>query len=124
MQPKPTVGSGTVVKVKRAAYKGVVDGEAFNSLKSNINLLGWAMALGSFQCRDVFLLWHTVGQGPAVLAAAAGWEGCFFIFFMSSSLSPFSNASSLWRWPDIQNYCGLGRYNPTVVVSYYWRRAH
>ena len=36
---------------------------------------GWlslAMVLGSFQCRGVLLLWHMVGQGPAVLAAGAG----------------------------------------------------
>ena len=29
---------------------------------------------GSFQCRGVLLLWHMVRQGPAVLAAGAGWE--------------------------------------------------
>ena len=45
-----------------------------------------AMVLGSFQCRGVLLLWHMVGQGPAVLAAAAGRVGffsffCFFFFF-------------------------------------------
>ena len=34
--------------------------------------LGRAMVLGSFQCRGVLLLWHIVGQGPAVLAAGAG----------------------------------------------------
>ena len=32
------------------------------------------MVLGSFPCRGVLLLWHIVGQGPAVLAAGAvGW---------------------------------------------------
>ena len=42
----------------------------------------WCMlVLGSFQCRGVLLLWHMVGQGPAVLAAGAGWVGCFFFFF-------------------------------------------
>ena len=61
--------------------------------------------------------------GAAVLAAGAGRVSCFFIFFISSILSTFSNASSLWRQLDILKYCGLGRYNPTVVVSYYWRRA-
>ena len=39
------------------------------------------MVLGSFQCRGVLLLWHIVGQGPAVLAAGAGQVGCFFLFF-------------------------------------------
>ena len=29
----------------------------------------------------VLLLWHMVGQGPAVLAAAEGRVGCFFYFF-------------------------------------------
>ena len=78
------------------------------------------MVLGSFQCRGVLLLWHMVGQGPAVLAAGAGRLGCFLFF--SSRLS-FSNASSLGRQLYILKYCGLGCYNPTVVVSYYWRRA-
>ena len=83
--------------------------------------------LGSFQCRGALLLLHTVGQGPAVLAAGVGRVGCFFVcvFFFPSCLSylPFSNASSLGRWLDILKYCGLGCYNPMVVVSYYRRRA-
>ena len=38
------------------------------------NHSGWlgAMVLGSFQCRGVLLLWHMVGQGPAVLAGGVG----------------------------------------------------
>ena len=66
-----------------------------------------------------------VVKGSAVLAAGAGWVGCFFFvfFFISPILSSFSNASSLGRRLDILKYCGLGRYNPTVVVSYYRRRA-
>ena len=48
---------------------------------------------------------------------------CLFVFFwgggfISSILSSFSNASSLGRRLDILKYCGIGRYNPTVVVSY------
>ena len=43
--------------------------------------LGRAMVLGSFQCRGVLLLWHMVGQGPAVLAAGAGRVGYVFFFF-------------------------------------------
>ena len=37
------------------------------------------MVLGSFQCQGILgilLLWHMVGQGPAVLAAGAGRVGC------------------------------------------------
>ena len=43
----------------------------------------------------------------------------FFLFFVfvSSILSSFSNASSLVGRLDILKYCGLGRYNSTVVVS-------
>ena len=37
------------------------------------------MVLGSFQYRDVLLLLHIVGQGPAVLAASAGRVGCFLV---------------------------------------------
>ena len=44
-----------------------------------------AMVLGSFQYRDVLLLWHMLGQGPAVLAAGAGRVGC--LLFCSSRLS-------------------------------------
>ena len=83
------------------------------------------MVLGSFHCRGVLLLWHMVGQGPTVLAAGAGPAGFvfffFFFFFISSILSSFSDASSLWRRQDKLKYCGLNRYNPAVVVSYYWR---
>ena len=86
--------------------------------------LGRAMVLGSFQCRGILLLWHMVGQGPAVLAAGVGRVGCFFIFFISSVLFSFSNASSLERRLDILKYFTLGHYNPTVVVSNYWRHAH
>ena len=85
------------------------------------------MVPGSFQCRGVLLLWHVARQGPAMFAAGAGRVGrfffFFFFFFISSILSFFSNASSIGRRLDILKYCGIGRYNPTAVVSYYWRRA-
>ena len=42
--------------------------------------LGRAMKLGSFQCRGFLLLWHMVVQGPAVLAAGAGWVGYVLLF--------------------------------------------
>ena len=64
-----------------------------------------------------------VGQGPAVLAAGAGWVGYISFFLISSILSSFSNVSSVGRRLDILKYCGLGRSNPAVVVSYYRRRA-
>ena len=51
--------------------------------------------------------------------------GGLFLCVFSSRLSyvSFSNASSLgWRL-DILKYCGLGHYNPMVLVSYYRRRA-
>ena len=38
-----------------------------------------AMMLGSFQCRGVLMLWHILGQEPAVLVAGAAWV-CFFFF--------------------------------------------
>ena len=49
--------------------------------------LDWAMVLGSFQCWGVLILWHIVGQGPAVVAAGAGWVGCFLFLFFLSRLS-------------------------------------
>ena len=81
------------------------------------------MVLGSSQGRGVLLLWHMVGQGPAVFAAGAGRVCIFLYLFISSILSSFSDASSVWRRLDILKYCGLGRYDPAVVLSYYRRRA-
>ena len=46
----------------------------------HIKYIGWlgrAMVLGCFQCQGVLLLWHMVGQGPAVLAAGVGRVGFF-----------------------------------------------
>ena len=56
-----------------------------NALFEYAGWLGWVMVLGSFQCRGVLLLLHIVGQGPAVLAAGAGWVG--YMFFHLSSIS-------------------------------------
>ena len=61
--------------------------------------------------------------GACCACSRCGTGGLFFIFFISSILSSFSNASSVGRRLDVLKYCGLGRYNSTVVVSYYWRRA-
>ena len=61
-------------------------------------------------------------SGPVVLLAGAGRVGFFFFFFISSILSSFANTSSLGKRLDILKYCGIGRYNLTIVASYYWRR--
>ena len=60
-------------------------------------VVGSGMVLGSFQCRGILLLWHMVGQGPAVLAAGAGLVACFFLILFSSHLSylPFLMPVSL-----------------------------
>ena len=55
--------------------------ENYRKLSFYIVWLGWAMVLGSFQCPGVLLLLHIVGQGPAVLAAGAGWVRFFFFLF-------------------------------------------
>ena len=66
-----------------------------------------------------------------LLQVRDGWAVSFFFFFfffflsfffISSTLTSFSKASPLGRRLDILKYFGLGRYNPTVVVSYYQRR--
>ena len=59
----------------------------FHKFSAKISELGWAMVLGSFQCRGVLLLLHIVGQEPAVLAAGAGWVDYIFLYF--SSVFPF-----------------------------------
>ena len=43
--------------------------------------------LGSFQCWVILLLWHMVGQGPAVLAEGVGWVGYDLYIFFKSLLS-------------------------------------
>ena len=53
------------------------------------------MVPGSFQCLGVLLLLHIVGQGPAVLAAGAGWVD---YSFYSVHLSSLSNVLSFGRW--------------------------
>ena len=66
--------------------------------------LGWAMVLGSFQCRRVLLLLHIVGQGPAVLAAGAGRVGYIFYIFHLSSIS---NVLSFWETAKPNGSCQL-----------------
>ena len=76
--------------------------------------------LGSFQWRGGRPT--TLAYGRAVLAAGAGRVG-FFFFSSCLPYLPFLMPQYLGRRPDILKYCGAGRYNPAVVVSYYWRRA-
>ena len=93
-----------------------------------------AMVLGSFQCRGGRPTTLAYGRAGACCACSrCGTGGLFFcccfyvlffcLFFISSVLSSFPNASYLGRRPSILKYCGAGRCNPAVVVSYYWRRA-
>ena len=64
-----------------------------------------------------------------MLAASVGQVGCFFIYICFSTRLSCLTFLILHLmgdgWTvDILKYCGLGRYNPAVVVSYYPRRAH
>ena len=63
--------------------------------------LGWAMVVGSFQCRGVLLLLHIVGQGPAV--------GYIFYIFRLSSLS---NVLSFGRRLNITEILWFRLLNP------------
>ena len=52
------------------------------------NIHGWlgramVLVLDSFQCGGVLLLWHMVGQRPAVLSPGAGWVGCVLFYFFN-----------------------------------------
>ena len=85
--------------------------------------LGRAMVLGNFQSRGVQLLWHMVGQGPAVLAAGAGWVVFVLFFFISSILSSFSNELVSLKTTGQTEILWSRPYNLTVIVSYYRRRA-
>ena len=79
------------------------------------------MVPGSFKCRGVLLLWHLVGQGPAVLAVGAGRVGCVFYFFIISSvLSSFSNVLSLGRRLDMTEILWFRPLYPTggVLAKY------
>ena len=77
-----------------------------SSYISEAGWLGWVMVLGSFQCRGVPLLLHTVRQVHALLAAGAGRVGyiCFYIFhlsFLSNVLSfgrRLNMTDILWFW--------------------------
>ena len=68
------------------------------------------------------IIGHMVGQGPAVRVVRDGWAVFDFVFSSRLSYLPFL-MPHLGRRLDILKYCGLGRYNPMVVVSYYRRRA-
>ena len=72
------------------------------------------MVLRSFQCLGVLLLWHIVGQGPAVLAVDAGRVGCFFIYlFFFHLVFPVFLFKFLISWETagyILKYFGLSHY--------------
>ena len=64
------------------------------------------MMPGSFQCRDILLLLHIVGQGPAVLVAGAGQVD--YIFHLSS----LSNVLSFGRWLNMTGILWFQLLNP------------
>ena len=55
--------------------------------------------------------------GPTVLAAGVGLVGYVFLFFLNLVYPIFLVGRQL----DNLKYCGLGRSDPAVVVSYYRR---
>ena len=75
--------------------------------------------------RPATLVYGRAGACFACSRCGSGGLFLFYLFFLfiSSILSSFSDALSLGRRLDKLKYCGLGRYIPTVVVSYYRRRA-
>ena len=68
--------------------------------RKNKSLAYW-IVLFSLQWLGVLLFWVTAGQGPAVLAAGVGWEGCLRCFSLVYPvllfLLPFSEDTA---WPD------------------------
>ena len=83
--------------------------------------LGRAMVLGSFQCLGILLLWHMVGQGPALPAAGAGRVGSFLFFHLVylPFLMPHLVGDGWTYW----NIVVSAVITQTVVVGYYWRHA-
>ena len=75
-----------------------------------LNLCGWlgrAMVLGSFQCRDILLLWHMIGHEPAVLAAGAGrigWGVFFFLVFVFHLAYPIFLRIIFFNSLDVLNF--------------------
>ena len=76
------------------------------------------MVLGSFQCYGILLLWHIVGQRPAVLATGTGQVGCC-CFLSHLSYIPFIMPPLLGDGSTLLKYFALGRYNPKVFVTYF-----
>ena len=72
----------------------------------------------NFQCRDVLLIWITVGQGSTALAVGAG-GGCLDIFtliYRFSFLSP-----SLWETARYRlKYCLKGPLSPNQPTNHPW----
>ena len=78
---------------------------------------GWVLrwCWVNFQCRGVFLIWLTVGQGPTALAVGAG-GGCFDIFtiiYLFSPLSPSLCETARYRL----KYCLKGPLDPKQPTS-------
>ena len=77
------------------------------------------MVLGSLQCRGVLLVWHMVGQGPAVLAAGAGRVGCFFWFwFHWWAYSIGRHPSYIVRLSTFSNMFSLEATRPVEATFY------
>ena len=75
--------------------------------------LGWAMVLGSFQCRGILLLLHIVGQGPVVLVAGAGRVGYIYIYIFFFHLSSLFNVLSFGRWLNMTEILWFWLLNPS-----------
>ena len=85
---------------------------------------------GSFDCNLFYYICYNfpysmkeVSRPQFLCLQRDGWAVFGVLFFFHLVYPIFSNASSLGRRLDRLKYCGLGRYNPTVVVGYYWRNA-
>ena len=92
------------------------------SLSVGYMLLFWLChsicMLGSFQCWDILLRWHIVGQDSVVLAAGAGMGERAVFYFLSHILCS-SYAPSLGRWLNMTAVLWSQLLTPTVVISYY-----
>ena len=87
---------------------------------NHTNLRGWldrAMVLGSFQCRGVLLLWHMVGQGPAVRAAGAGWVGYVLFFFIGLS-EPEFYGDLVYKFKKIVSWVVFSDQFRKIIVRY------
>ena len=82
-----------------------------------------AKVLGSCQYRGVLLLWHIVGQGLAVLAAGAGWVGCFLVFSSRLSYLSFSIGPGSSGLGEIDGLQGASAQSCSLTALVYWLTA-